>query len=198
MLPAIEGDDGKLVERPVAVADAKLAHFAEMDSGTIQTEQQAADTYNRARLQRPKDVELHIASVPSLLHLLKRIQCANKGKVTNVQSTVNDLLQRAPTEAAQIIHPLNTKINLARREPFQHNCSIVFGLHKKGNIVKRSSYRSMALGNLVSKHHHKFMRSQAPVFLEAAFLDTQAGDLPGRCTAQANLAVRAQGQLLQA
>ena len=104
----------------------------------------------------------------------------------------------APQQFARLSHPLHAKMALVRSEPVQYKSSearILF--KKKGEASKITNWRSILLGNIVPKTHHKYMRNRLMETIFTGFLACQCGGMKGRSTDEATLFVRGLLQIAQ-
>ena len=134
---------------------------------------------------------LSCETIISLHRLARQISSAQCFKGPGLDGITNDMLKGSPQQAARHLYPLLCKMSLGCKEPLMLKGSLATDLYK-GRVCKldMTSYKSIVCRSVLSKHHHKFLRSRLLTVVAHSFFDTQCGGIPDKGVDMASLLLR--------
>ena len=184
--------DGSMAVDRGEIAGVVLDYFAKVEAAKVVPWDALADAHSRAAPAAGCHVERRIDNVCSLGGLKLSFAHARPGKAGGPDGILDDYMRAAPDEMARAFHPLMVKMALRCEEPLLYKGGVAVDLYKgSGPSSSMARYRSILLNSAVCKHHHRFMRGRLLFFLQASFLRSQCGGLPGRGADAAAHVVRA-------
>ena len=148
-------------EKIVKVPDERQRHVPNFQNETVQV--------------------LSCENVISLHQLTRQIASAQCFKSPGLDGISNDMLKGSPQQVARHLHPLLCNMSLGCKKPLMLKGSLATDLYKgRGCKLDMTSYRSIVCSRVLSKHHHKFLRSRLLSVVVHFLRDTQCGGIPSR------------------
>ena len=173
--------EGNVLDTMQKAANDMLSFFAKSEVATITDFDQVRANYNHTGTtmpnHQPRDVHMTITH----RELTAMIQRSQKRRAAGADGLTNDILQTAPTTAANHILPLLVKTQLMCREPSEWKGCMTASIWKgKGPQALAESYRSIALCSVILKFHHAYLRTKLLDLMTVLTRASQVGGLSGR------------------
>ena len=183
--------NGEVLTTTTDAAEDMLTTFAKNEVAQVVTPQHVLDDYTTTHTTMPPHQPRRLENIMTKAQLRQQIDRAQRNKASGHDLITNDLLQAAPAETTDHLHPLLCKMQWQVREPMMHKGVQAAHIWKgKGMMCYSESYRSISLCSIVVKHHHSFLRSRLRDLITAITLANQVGGVRGRGTDMATHVVR--------
>ena len=135
--------------------------------------------------------EANISNVIPFCTLARQVASAQAGRSPGPDAIPSDPLKTAPLAVAKHLHPFLVKVSLQAQEPLLLKGSRATDLWKgKGSKLDMPNFRSIVCNSVLSKHHHKFLRSRLYDLVVHFLADSQCGGIPKRGVDMAGLTLR--------
>ena len=177
-LPAVYGEDGRLVTTPAAKQECWRRHFAAQELGDkVEHEEYLRRFHDRPATESPVfDVDV----LPTLPEVEQIILGLKKHKASGPDCVTADLLQVAPVAASRQLFPVLLKTNLMIQEPVEFRGGSLICLAKRaGAALQCKDFRSILLASVPAKIQHRHLRRKLLPLLDLHGHPTQAGAKAG-------------------
>ena len=183
--------DGSIAQSYEEIANIIQDHFASIECAKAMTLEALAQQHNGREVDACAYEAVNCDNIISLHQLARQISSAPSFKAPGLDGITNDMLKGAPQQVARHLHPLLCKMSLGCKEPLMLKGSLATDLYKgRGCKLDMTSYRSIVCSSVLSKHHHKFLRSRLLSVVVHFLRDTQCGGIPSRGVDMASLLLR--------